>query len=135
MKLKITVHGVSYEVEVEVLDPGEGFPGSIPIPQVRHQPAPAVSSSSAPVTASIPKPSDATPVAVSGSSVNSPISGTVIELKCKSGDSVNEGQVLMVIDAMKMDTSIASPATGKIKSVPIAVGDSVREGQLLVEFE
>jgi biotin carboxyl carrier protein len=60
---------------------------------------------------------------------------TVIELKCNPGDSVSEGQVLLVIEAMKMNTSIAAPTAGKIKSIPVAVGDTVREGQALAEFE
>ncbi|MBU0983406.1 MAG: acetyl-CoA carboxylase biotin carboxyl carrier protein subunit, partial [candidate division Zixibacteria bacterium] len=64
-----------------------------------------------------------------------PIAGTIVEIKCKPGDSVSEGQVLLVIEAMKMKTSIAAPTSGKVKAVPIAVGDTVRESQTLVEFE
>jgi len=59
----------------------------------------------------------------------------VVEIKCKAGDNVTEGQVLLVIEAMKMKTSIAAPTAGKVKNVPIAVGDTVRESQTLVELE
>jgi biotin carboxyl carrier protein len=135
MKLKITVHGVAYEVDVEVLDIGEGFPTApSPLPQVRPQTSGAPHPSPLP-----PKPAPGgkpTSVAVSeGGAMTSPIAGTVIELKCKPGDSVTEGQVLLVIEAMKMNTSIAAPAAGKVKTIPVAVGDTVREGQALVEFE
>jgi biotin carboxyl carrier protein len=135
MKLKITVHGVAYEVDVEVLDAGEGFPATpSPLPRVRPQ------TSTTPHTPPLPpkpagggKPASAT--ISKGGAVTSPIAGTVIELKCNPGDSVSEGQVLLVIEAMKMNTSIAAPTAGKIKSIPVAVGDTVREGQALAEFE
>jgi biotin carboxyl carrier protein len=59
----------------------------------------------------------------------------VIEVTCAVGDQVTEGQVLMVFEAMKMNTSIAAPTGGRIKAVCVAAGDAVREGQTLVEFE
>jgi methylmalonyl-CoA carboxyltransferase small subunit len=67
--------------------------------------------------------------------VISPIAGTVMEVKCRAGDEVKNGQELLVIEAMKMETAISAPRDGKVKSVPVAAGDSVRENQLLVEFE
>ncbi|PKK83204.1 MAG: acetyl-CoA carboxylase biotin carboxyl carrier protein subunit [candidate division Zixibacteria bacterium HGW-Zixibacteria-1] len=130
MKLKITVHGVAYEVEVEVLDAGEGFPAasSLPRPRTRSQ-----QPTGAPVA---PLPSTAGPVqSAAGGAVASPIAGTIVEIKCKAGDTVSEGQVLLIIEAMKMKTSIAAPTSGKVKNVPIAVGDTVRESQTLVELE
>lgn len=129
MKLKITVHGVAYEVDVEVLDAGEGFP------------APRAPRASRPQQAhnggAVPRPASAAPAASAGDggSVTSPIAGTVIEIKCKSGDSVSKDQILLVIEAMKMKTSIAAPTAGTVKAVPVAVGDTVRESQVLVEFE
>ncbi|MFO7586947.1 MAG: biotin/lipoyl-containing protein, partial [Gemmatimonadota bacterium] len=70
----------------------------------------------------------------SGRSVASPIAGTVLELRCAPGDRVDRGQVLVVIEAMKMRTSIAAPAAGVVRAVPVAAGDAVREGEILVEF-
>ncbi len=132
MKLKITVHGVSYEVDVEILDAGEGFPTSA----LPSRPAPHASSTPAPALAAPPR-SEATPSPTGDAvhSVVSPIAGTVQEVKVKPGDSVSQGQTLMVIEAMKMNTSIAAPVAGKIKAVSAAAGDTVREGETLVEFE
>jgi len=130
MKLKITVHGVAYEVDVEVLDPGEGFPAMPSVPGARSQNANPAAAHTPPV---VPKSAGQSP-AGSGS-VSSPIAGTILEIKCKPGDSVAKDQILLVIEAMKMKTSIAAPTAGKVKAVPVAVGDSVREHQILVELE
>ena len=75
------------------------------------------------------------PAGGSAGGVVSPIAGTVLEVKCKPGDQVSSGQVLVVIEAMKMETEIAAPEGGKVKAVPVAPGDAVRENQTLVEFE
>ncbi|MCP4293133.1 MAG: acetyl-CoA carboxylase biotin carboxyl carrier protein subunit, partial [bacterium] len=56
------------------------------------------------------------------------------ELKVKAGDSVTQGQALLVIEAMKMETAISAPAAGTVKAVLVAAGDSVRENQTLVEL-
>nr|MBN2276614.1 biotin/lipoyl-binding protein [candidate division Zixibacteria bacterium] len=130
MKLKITVHGVAYEVDVEVLDAGEGFPAAA-APRPKAQKPSANSASPAPAA---PIPSASTPTG-NGGAVTSPIAGTIIEIKCKPGDNVTNGQILLIIEAMKMKTSIAAPTAGKVKAVPIAVGDTVREGQTLVDLE
>jgi biotin carboxyl carrier protein len=132
MKLKITVHGVAYEVEVEVLDPGEGFAAG-PLPSVRPSNAKVSGGSTHDPAPSAPGP--ASPAAAAGGSVTSPIAGTVVEVKCKPGDPVSEGQILLVVEAMKMNTSIAAPTAGRVKSVPVAAGDNVREGQILLELE
>jgi biotin carboxyl carrier protein len=134
MKLKITVHGVAYEVDVEVLDAGEGFPTPSPLPRPKATTSKSRAASSTGVP---PKPAaPSTPAGTSvGGSVSSPIAGTVVEIKCKPGDDVIEGQILLVIEAMKMKTSIAAPTEGKVKAVPVGVGDTVRENQILVEFE
>lgn len=131
MKLKITVHGVAYEVEVEVLDAGEGFPTGTPAPRAK---TPSARSSTTNTPSAVASGAASASSGQAGS-VASPIAGTIVEIKCKPGDQVNKGQVLLIIEAMKMKTSIAAPTAGKVKAVPIAVGDAVRESQILVEFE
>jgi biotin carboxyl carrier protein len=132
MKLKVTVHGVAYEVEVEVLDAGEGFAPARPLPALST--APAHSAPAAPVAAPTQPASEKAPSGDPGGSVTCPIAGTVVEIKCRAGDVVKEGQILLVVEAMKMNTSIAAPASGTVKAIPVAVGDNVREGQVLVEY-
>ncbi len=139
MKLKITVHGVAYEVDVEVLDPGDGFLASSPLPPAPHRVESPPPGATAATATAAPGPSTTPDPASTGDStagiVASPIAGVVVEVKCSAGDSVDEGQILLIVEAMKMNTSIASPAAGTIGQVLVAAGDSVREGQTLVEFE
>lgn len=133
MKLRITVHGVPYEVDVEVLDAGEGF-APAPLPQVSSSRPSANVPGPAPQSMLPPKPA-AGPAGGSSRSVASPIAGNVVEVKTAAGATVKQGDVLLVIEAMKMNTSIAAPAAGAVRAVKVAAGDAVREGQVLVEFE
>ncbi len=136
MKLRITIHGNVYEVDVEVLDTSESYQSG-PLPRLsslpgQQQPAsqPLVDPSQRVSTPPTPRPSgDAKGV------VNSPIAGTILEIKCKVGDSVQLNQELLVIEAMKMETSIAAPMAGVVTSIDITVGAAVREGQTLIYLE
>ena len=138
MKLKITVHGVAYEVDVEVLDAqdemqdsGSPLPG--PATAVRDRGHVPDVGGGGPAGASYGPPAGALADPCGG--VVSPIAGTVLEVKCKTGDQVTAGQILVVIEAMKMETEIAAPGAGLVKAVPVAPGDAIRENQMLVEFE
>ena len=124
MKMKITLHGVAYEVEVELLDEVEGYgtlSGLPPVPRfVQSHPMPTNQSNDG----ILPPPSRASPVGV-----------TIVEVKAKAGDAVKSGQELLILEAMKMQTSINSPVDGTIKSINVSAGDTVRESQVLVEFQ
>ncbi len=131
MKLKITVHGVAYEVDVEVLDAKDEMHGAAsPLPPA---PAPAAAGP-VPVAPSVGGPGPVLPSQGETGGVASPIAGTVLEVKVKVGDKVEQGQTLLVIEAMKMETAIAAPGAGQIKAVLVAAGDAVRENQTLVDF-
>jgi biotin carboxyl carrier protein len=139
MKLRITVHGVAYEVDVEVLEAAEGFPGAGPLPLPLPMP-PSVGAYSQPVSAA-PSPAAAppapgAPAGPAGSrSIASPVAGTVLEVKVKAGDVLQENQVVIVLETMKMKTSIAAPARGKVAEVLVGVGDAVKEGQALLAYQ
>ncbi len=129
MKLRITVNGVAYDVDVEVLDAEDGFPA----PGTSHVTTSHTSTAS--LNNGSPAPSPAKTVAPpTAGAVTSPIAGNVVELKCSANESVTAGQPLLVIEAMKMNTTISAPAAGTIKAVKVAVGDAIREGQVLVEM-
>ena len=64
-----------------------------------------------------------------------PMPGSVIELRCAVGDTVEAGQVLVVLEAMKMEHHITAPFKGTVTELPIAVGDQVENGALLLTIE
>ncbi len=130
MKLKITVQGVAYEVGVEILEFGDDVPAPrapLPLPAQRR-------ATGTPAAAAPPPTNRVSPDGGPGS-VNSPLAGTVAEVRCAVGDAVTKDQVLLVVEAMKMHTSIASPLAGTVTAVKVSAGDSVRENQPLVEIE
>lgn len=137
MKLRISVEGKAYDVDVEVLEEGNGHSPS----HVPHVAAPVASAPMArPV--SVPPPAAPAPAAAPSNGngggervVKAPIVGTVMSIKVKPGDNVELNQVLLVMEAMKMETNIASPIPGKVKAVLAVPGDAVKAGQVLVEFE
>jgi glutaconyl-CoA/methylmalonyl-CoA decarboxylase subunit gamma len=129
MKLRITVEGKTYDVEVEVLDgPQSAGPAAPSSPSASRAP---VQGSPPPAAAS----SSPEPVAADGKALQSPIAGSVIQVNVKVGERVALNQVLIVMEAMKMETNIAAPSEGVIKAVRVSQGDSVRQGQTLIEFE
>ena len=67
-------------------------------------------------------------------SINSPLSGTITDIKCKTGDSINAGGVMLVLEAMKMETEVVAEKNIKISQILVAVGDKVAQGQPLIEY-
>ena len=127
MKLKITVNGKVYEVEVDVSEPETLSPAYVPpVGQARVPAAPS---------AATPPPKGAPPsVADEGKVCRSPIAGTVAKIPVQVGQTIQVNDVLMILEAMKMETVITSPIAGKIAKINAKVGDFVQSGQVLVEF-
>ena len=67
-------------------------------------------------------------------SVNAHITGTVWKIEVKIGDSVTEGQTVVILESMKMEMPVESPAAGRVSTVLVKEGDSVEEGAPLVEI-
>lgn len=127
MKLKITVDGNLYEVDVEVSEPERAKPGFVaPIGHVR---VPAAPVAPPPPSAAVDQVADESKVC------RSPFAGTVSRVEAKVGAQIQPNEVLVVIEAMKMETSITAPDAGKIAKINVAAGDAVKQGQVLVEFE
>lgn len=127
MKLKITVDGKLYEVEVEATEPE----------QPRRAAPMAGAAPRAAATPPTPPPAAVAgaPVADESKVCRSPVAGVVVKASAQVGQSIQANDVLLILEAMKMETSISSPAAGKIARVNVAVGDPVQSGQVLVEFE
>ena len=130
-KLRITVGNKSYDVTVEDLSSADAFPGPSPPPQA-SAPEPAA----APQEAQTAQAAQARPqLPVEAGAVTSPMAGVIKSLLVKQGDTVKQGQPLVILEAMKMENQISAPVPGGVKSVDVAEGDSVTEGQILLVLE
>jgi biotin carboxyl carrier protein len=122
-KFNISVNGTSYNVEVEEIG---GFSAPVAAPAAMAAPA-AAPAAAAPAAPAAPK---AAPVA-SGTQVKSPMPGNILDVKVSVGDTVAEGDVLMILEAMKMENEILAPCDGKIVGIQVAKGASVNSGDVL----
>lgn len=128
MKYKVTLNGKTYEVEVEagkavLLDEYEALapaPAAAPAADV-PQTAPA---------AAAPAPSAANLTA--GEPVNSPMPGNILRVEVKQGDQIKAGQLLVVLEAMKMENEIMAPKDGTVAQVVVTPGTVVETGSPLV---
>lgn len=134
-KFKIKVNGEIYEVEVEEIG---GNPGccAAPAPAVAPPPAPApvAAPPAAPAPAAAPAaPKPAAPAAgAGGGAVCAPMPGTILDVKVKVGDAVKPGDVLLILEAMKMENELASDKAGTVKEVKVTKGQAVSGGDALV---
>ena len=128
MKYKITLNGRTYEVEVEagkamLLDEYEAIAPTAPAAPIAAPAAPA----DAPVAAPA-----APAVTGAGDPVNAPMPGTILKINVQNGQAVKEGQVLCVLEAMKMENEIMAPKSGTVTQVLVQKGSSVNTGDALV---
>jgi methylmalonyl-CoA carboxyltransferase small subunit len=133
VKLNIAVDGKTYEVDVEVQDDdhGRALGGYIP----PHPPSSSVVMPSAPIAAA-PAAGRAPAAGVDDAKIcHSPIAGIVIKVNTQIGQQLQANDLLMVLEAMKMETNVTAPVAGKVKDIYVRPGDGVQVGQVLVEFE
>lgn len=110
----ITVNGTAYDVTVDEAN------GAAPAPVA-----------AAPAAAPAPSPK-AAPAAQGAIKVEAPMPGTILDVKVSNGASVNAGDVLCILEAMKMENEIVAPQAGTVASVSVAKGDSVEAGQVII---
>lgn len=122
-KFLVTVNGGSYEVTVEELGGTQPLAAPAPAPAA---PAPAP----APVAAA-PAPVAAAPVA-GGETVSAPMPGTILSVNVQNAQDVKAGDILLILEAMKMENEIVAPRDGKVAQVAVSKGTSVNTGDVLV---
>lgn len=112
-RFNITVNGKAYDVAVEEITDG---------------------SAPAPAPAAAPAAPAAAPAAAGSVTVKAPMTGTILDVKVNVGDSVSKGQVIAVLEALKMENDIVAPEDGKIASVNVKKGDSVNTGDTIASL-
>jgi len=116
-KYNVTVNGTAYEITLEVVDAAD-VKTTAPAPAAAPAPAPAA----APAPVAAP---------AGGETVSAPMPGTILSVNVQNGATVKKGDVLMVLEAMKMENEIMSPCDGTIASVNVQKGSSVETGSVL----
>ena len=128
MKYKVTLNGRTYEVEVEagkamLLDE---YAAVAPVaPAAAAAPAPVVALAAAPAPAAAAAP-------VAGEAVTAPMPGNILKVAVSQGQTVKEGDLLVVLEAMKMENEIFAPKAGTVAAVNVAKGQSVDTGATMV---
>lgn len=128
MKYKVTLNGRTYEVEVEagkamLLDEYEAI---APAPAAAAAPVAAAPVAAAPAAAAAPA------VTGAGEAVTAPMPGNILKVNVTTGEKVKEGQVLVVLEAMKMENEIMAPKAGTVTQVVVTKGSTVDTGAPLV---
>ena len=125
MKYKLNLNGRTYEVEVELAEP-------MAMQEYQtYAPAPVVAA--APVAAAAPEaPVAAAPVAGDGLRVDAPMPGTILKVNVAPGQAVKEGDVLLILEAMKMENEIMASKAGTVSQVLVSKGSTVETGAPLV---
>lgn len=124
-KFNIKVNGTSYEVEVEE----EKVAGAAPAPKAAA--APAAPKAAAPAAPAAPAKA-AVSAGAGEASVNAPMPGKIVKVLVSEGQAVNSGDVLLILEAMKMQNEIAATQSGTVKAINVAAGQSVKVGDPLV---
>lgn len=118
---RIKMNGKTYEMEIDLIE--EGKPKKV-------QSAPVVSK---PV---IQEPvAEKQPVEINPNTITAPMPGSIIQVMVKSGDEVAEGDVVLILEAMKMENEVCAPKAGKIKSIFVSEGQAVSADAPLFEME
>jgi len=138
-RFQVTVNGTAYDVQVEEVAsgvPAPVAPAPVPVPVVAAPvaPAPAPVPVVPPPAPVAPAPVTAPTPAAGSAQVTSPMPGSIWEVRCSVGQAVNRGDVLIILEAMKMENEIVASSEGTVAGIHVAKGDTVETGTLLVSL-
>ena len=122
-KYRVVVDGVAYTVEVENL--GAGAPAPVAAPTAPAAPA-------APAPAAAPEAPAAPAAPAEGAAVTAPMPGKILNVKVNVGDTVNNGDLVLLLEAMKMENEVFATSAGKVVEIRVKSGDSVNTGDVLM---
>src|SRR5664279_921590 len=130
MKLQISVDGQTYKVEVEVAE--DDYP-----PQMQdNHPTPSSATIQSTVLRTPSKPGGSPDSDDHENKLcRSPLAGIVVHIPVAPGQQLKVNDLMIVLEAMKMETAITAPVAGKLKSISVTTGESVKANQVLLEFE
>ncbi|MDY3982429.1 MAG: biotin/lipoyl-containing protein [Veillonellaceae bacterium] len=120
-KFEVKVNGSVYEVEVNEV--GGAAPAAAPAPKAAPAPAPKAAPAPAAATA---------PVAAGAQTVNCPMPGKILSVAVSNGQAVKKGDLLCVLEAMKMQNEIYAPADATVTDVRVAANQTVKTGDVLI---
>lgn len=118
----IKINGKTYDAEVEVIGASAAAPAVAPAPAAAPKAAAPAPAPAAPAAA---------PKAGGPANVTSPLPGTVLRLVKNAGDTVAVGEVVMIVESMKMENEVVAPEAGRIASIAVAAGSAINTGDLL----
>lgn len=124
MKYMVSLNGKQYEVDVE-----KGQASAICVGNAPVAAAPVAAPTPAPAAA--PTPAPAAAPAAGGEAIKAPMPGSIFEVKCTPGQAVKSGDVLFILEAMKMENEICAPKDGTIGAVQVQKGMAVETGTVL----
>lgn len=124
MKYVVTLNGTDYEVDVTELS--EAI-----VTNIAPTAAPAAPVAAPAAPAAVAAPVAAAPVSGAGTPVKSPMPGTILKVSATAGQSVKEGDILFILEAMKMENEIVAPVSGTVSQVVVSSGNTVDTDQIL----
>ena len=132
MKYVVTLNGKKYDVEVNeseavITSVSNAAPAAAPVAPVAAAPAPAASTAPS-------APAAVVGTAVSGTQITSPMPGTILKLNVAEGQAVKAGDVVLILEAMKMENEIVAPCDGTIKQLLVSKGSTVDTDQILLFY-
>lgn len=129
----ITLNGKTFDVTVQKKATGSAAPALSVVPSQPQQAAPVVQA--APAPAAQPAAAPAPKASSGGCHISAPMPGKVIALKVAVGDSVQEGQEVMVVEAMKMHNPILAAKSGTVTAIHVKAGEPIQTGQTMITVE